>query len=536
LSIDARRLLGFAFAAADLLLEIAPGTHRITCALGASQAVLGPEPADPVGCDWRDLVHADDRPLVEAMFVAVEDGVRRAFAPVRLARGRAVGLNARMLPETGGGISCALTHCPPPRVAATADGLHTRTGFESIVRELAEAARLTGAELEVALIEMAGLGAAGEAASLRAAGALRLEAEGGVAAARLSPERFALLRRRGDDSAALARRLARAVTALPGVEVAVEGQAQIVPLEGVSASRLSRALHLALEDFEAEGLAEASPGTLAQAMNRSVRRTLARAGELGAAVSQRRFTLAFQPVVGLADGALHHHEVLVRFENAHSPFALVRMAEEFDLIEELDQAVTEQAVRRMRGPRGADERLAVNVSGRTITSPGYLAAVRGMLKSATELGKRLLFEITESAAIDDLALADRHVQALREMGARVCLEDFGAGAASLAYLQRLSVDIVKIDGRYVRDLVTGGRDAALVSHIVNLCRDLGVQTVAEMVETPEIEAAAIAAGVDYGQGWLYGRPADRPEAPPARPAPSALARPGRRAGAKLEWG
>lgn len=525
-----RRMLGFAFAGADLLVEMAPD-GRILFALGAAQVVLGVDHGALVGTDWRDLVDPDDQALVEAMLVAVADGVRRAYSPVRLkAGGRSVGLQARAMPDNGGRISCAMNAVPRPKVAEGAEGLYTRDSFEALARELTAAARATGVQLELAMVELDGLAEAGPEAARRAAGALRLEAENGTAAARLSPDRFALLRRSGEDSQALARRLTRAI-AHGGANVAVTATTQTVPLEGLTPARLSRALHLALEDFTAEGLKDGAPLTLAEAMNRSVRRTLAQAGELGAAVAQRRFTLAFQPVVRLSDDSLHHHEVLVRFENGHSPFALIRMAEEFDLIEELDRAVLDQTVKRLKGARAGDERLAVNISGRTITSPTFIAEIERMIQKDPRLKGRLLFEITESAAIDDLTLADRHIQTLRGLGSLVCLDDFGAGASSMSYLQKLSVDIVKIDGRYVRDLVAGGRDAALVSHVVNLCRELGVQTVAEMVETPEVEEAIRAAGVDFGQGWLYGKPSDRPEEPVVRKPAGTM----RRAGAVNEW-
>ena len=134
----------------------------------------------------------------------------------------------------------------------------------------------------------------------------------------------------------------------------------------------------------------------------------------------------------------------------------------------------------------------------------------------------------------DLDVANRHIQSLRGLGCKVCLDDFGAGAASFAYLQRLSVDVVKIDGRYVRDLASDGRDGALVRHLVQLCKELKVKTVAEMVETPEIEDAARRAGVDFAQGWLYGRPADRPEPAILREVAAPVV--ARRAGLKEQWG
>jgi EAL domain-containing protein (putative c-di-GMP-specific phosphodiesterase class I) len=96
------------------------------------------------------------------------------------------------------------------------------------------------------------------------------------------------------------------------------------------------------------------------------------------------------------------------------------------------------------------------------------------------------------------------------MGSLVCLDDFGAGS-SFAYLQELTLDIVKIDGRYVRELAGNGRDGAMVRRLVELCRDLKIRTVAEMVETVEVEEVVRKAGVDFAQGWLFGKPADTPQ-------------------------
>ena len=118
--IDPRRLLGLAFASADLLVEI-DSDERVSLVLGAGQSVLGTDMGDPVGRDWRTLIHGDDQALVEAMIICVADGVRRAYAPVRLSGvDRAVSLSARGLPENAGRVSCALTACPMPPVPATA--------------------------------------------------------------------------------------------------------------------------------------------------------------------------------------------------------------------------------------------------------------------------------------------------------------------------------------------------------------------------------------------------------------------------------
>jgi EAL domain-containing protein (putative c-di-GMP-specific phosphodiesterase class I) len=239
-----------------------------------------------------------------------------------------------------------------------------------------------------------------------------------------------------------------------------------------------------------------------------MKQTLSEVGALGEAIRDRKFRLVYQPVVKVKDGSLHHFETLVRFGAEESPFPRIRMAEEMDLIEPLDLAILEQAVATLARDPGL--KLAVNVSGRTITSGSYVAAACKLIETHANVRGRLFFELTESAAIEDLVLADRHLQALRAEGCLVCLDDFGAGAASLAYLQQLGLDIVKIDGRYIRDLQTGGREATFVKHLVKMCGELKIQTLAEMVETQAAEDAVRRAGVDLAQGWRYGAAEDIP--------------------------
>ena len=293
---------------------------------------------------------------------------------------------------------------------------------------------------------------------------------------------------------------------------------------------MMRALRFSLDKFLADGSPPES-STLSEVVGHSVEKTVAQAGAFGALVRARRFKLVFQPVIAIDDGSVHHHEVLVRFDGDRSPFAMIRMAEELDIIEHLDCAVAEEAVLRLRADPTKKLRLAVNVSGRTIVNPSFVDSVT-KLTAQGDLRGRLMFEVTESAAIDDLHRAQRHIAALQAMGLKVCLDDFGSGASSFAYLQQLNVDVVKIDGSYVRELASSGRDGAMIRHLVGLCHELGVEVVAEMVETQAIEDVLRRAGVDYAQGWLYGQASSEPAYPAPRPSPSAA----RRRGSVDQWG
>jgi len=362
----------------------------------------------------------------------------------------------------------------------------------------------------LAFVEMDGLAAAADrlpddrrsALKKRIAGSLRALSQGGAAAAQLAEERYALVRPAGETPESLTARMQKLI-ALAGETDDIRLGAKSMALTGeASPSQVVRALRYALDDFIAGGAGAVASLSLQDAVSEQVRHTIKKASALGAAVAEGRFKLVYQPVVTLATGQLHHHEVLVRFGEEGSPFPMIRMAEELDMIEALDLSVVQRAADELA--RAPALKLAVNVSGRTIVSPALVNKVRDLMRARPALSGRLMFEVTESATIDDLPLADRHIQAVRNLGCEVCLDDFGAGAASLAYLQQLSLDVVKIDGRYIRDLQHGGREATFVKHLVKMCGELGVRTLAEMVETRDAEDAVRRAGVDMAQGWLYG--------------------------------
>lgn len=514
MSIGSHRLLGFAFASADLLLEIT-SEGRIAFALGASEAISGRLEEALLGKPWRVFVDPADQPMVEALFDGLEVGQRAGPLIVRLATedgaSRAASFCAFRAPGNDEALSCALSLADPDAVPLAAE-LPDRKKFEELTATLLQTAQATGAKLELAFIELAGLGAVREqsapevrkALETRLAGVLRAQAHGGQAATELGEDRFALVRSRGEDAGALSRRVARLMNL--GAEDTIRPSADVIPLKAEGGSRHAvRALRYSLDAYLREGHA-AAPADLSDALSQAMQRTLDEVGALGAAIREKRFRLVYQPVVSLSDGALHHYETLVRFGDDGSPFPMIRMAEEMELIEQLDLAILERAVGVLVEEPAL--RLAVNVSGRTISSPTFIEQACALLASQPRSRGRLMFELTESAALDDLAQADRHLQALRAQDCEICLDDFGAGAASLAYLQQLRLDVVKIDGRYIRDLQHGGREATFVRHLVRMCSELGVRTLAEMVETQDAEDAVRRAGVDLAQGWLYGAAKD----------------------------
>ena len=141
--------------------------------------------------------------------------------------------------------------------------------------------------------------------------------------------------------------------------------------------------------------------------------------------------------------------------------------------------------------------------------------------------------MTETAEIEDVEEAGRTADALRSLGVPFCLDDFGAGAIDIRLLRELRPNIVKLDGSYIPGVIQGGRERALVAGMVEIGRGAGAEIVAERIETRAEAEALQALGVQYGQGWLFGRPVPLPNRPHH---PSAAARPGRRGGQKEDWG
>jgi EAL domain-containing protein (putative c-di-GMP-specific phosphodiesterase class I) len=186
---------------------------------------------------------------------------------------------------------------------------------------------------------------------------------------------------------------------------------------------------------------------------------------------------------------------------------MVTFAEELGIIEQFDLVVCQRAVQYLMDEgRGSQARLAVNLSAQSVESDMFIDTLLELLKG-TRVADKLLFEITESTRIKDLKKTDMAIQRLRSQGFCVGLDDFGAGSASIDYLHALTVDFVKIDGTYVREILSDHRSALILKALCTLCRDLGVYTVAEMVETREQVAKLRELGLDCGQGYFFGKPA-----------------------------
>lgn len=530
---DRERFVTFAFAGADLLVE-ATADGRVTFAAGAFRSRLGWEPATLVGRPVTSMVAPEDQLAFGTCLALL--GARGRIAPTELrlanaGRSRTV-LSGLVRPgPTGGGLLC-LSFGPAASTAhASSPQLRDAGNFGREVEGRLRTAWDEPAEGSPALdlLEVVGHGAHLPTAEVAAA-LLDQVGPGGVAG-EIAPGRFALLRDPAAatgmlDLAGLVAGLQQALSA-SGVAAKIVG-AERLELgspgdEQATTMQAVRALRCALSAFGRGGAPALAAAGFHGGLGGFVTAATNHAAALRSAVAERRFRLAFQPIVRLADRELHHYEALLRPEPIHGIGVdhagdFVAMTEMLGVSEELDWNVFLAA--RAAAARG-NVAVAFNLSGLSVQSPEFRARLLAMLdRRSAGLAARLLVEVTETAEIEDEAAAAATLEALRERGIAVCLDDFGCGAAAFRYLRRFRVDHVKIDGSYVRNAAENERDRSFVGAMVDLSRSVGADAIAEQIETEAVAEVMQEIGVRYGQGWLFGPATDLPEAaaaPPRRP-------------------
>lgn len=238
------------------------------------------------------------------------------------------------------------------------------------------------------------------------------------------------------------------------------------------------------------------------------------AARLREVIRQDRLTLYAQRIVPALpageDGT--HVELLVRMIGEDGrlvpPGAFIPAAERFDLMAPIDRWVITEALSRL-GPKIAAVpglEISLNLSGNSLNDPGLLEEVLALVNSSPLPAERVTFEVTESAALNNLAAAGAFMGRLREAGCRIALDDFGVGLSSFAYLKTFPVDCVKIDGSFVRHIVDDATDRAIVESMNTLAHRLGARTVAEFVEDEAAARILREIGVDFLQGYAFGTP------------------------------
>lgn len=235
------------------------------------------------------------------------------------------------------------------------------------------------------------------------------------------------------------------------------------------------------------------------------------------ALEQDALHLVFQPIVAVSSGEVHHFEVLVRMVGTNgvlvAPGKFIPAAEQFGLIQWVDRQIVSKAIRRLAAlpEEMRDIGFSINLSGLSVGRQDTYELIEREVSDTGVDPARITFEITETAACEQLANAIDFIQKIRQLGCMVSLDDFGVGFSSFSYLKHLSADVLKIDGSFIRDIHNNHADQLFVKALVDVARGMGMRTIAEFVENKQVFELVRDLGVDYVQGYYLGQPQSSPE-------------------------
>ncbi len=230
------------------------------------------------------------------------------------------------------------------------------------------------------------------------------------------------------------------------------------------------------------------------------------------ALLENELFLVYQPVVKLSNGEVSHYEALIRMKGEGNiiimPNQFIPAAERMGLIHSIDLWVVETAIDFLSELPEEMGRLslAINLSSAAFQDVALLPTIRDKLELTWVDASRLTFEITETAAVENFEKTRDMINSIRALGCKFALDDFGAGFCSFNYLKSFPVDYVKIDGQFIQNLINDETDQVLVRSMAEIANQLGKKTIAEFVETPKTISKLKEIGVDFAQGYIFGRP------------------------------
>ncbi|WP_249975838.1 bifunctional diguanylate cyclase/phosphodiesterase [Vreelandella olivaria] len=231
---------------------------------------------------------------------------------------------------------------------------------------------------------------------------------------------------------------------------------------------------------------------------------------LHSALESDSFELMVQPIVRLADRDIKHYEVLLRMRNPDGslvePIHFIPVAEQSGLVVQVDRWVIKHSLQALKKLRERGISLAINLSGQSLHDMGLRQYLMDELHRSGADPRHLILEVTETAAITDFSTARDVLQAVRDLGCRTALDDFGVGFSSFHYLGQLPVDYIKIDGSFIRSLLINPDSHTIVKAVADIAKGFGKQTIAEYVDQEALAPILKYYGITYGQGFHLGKP------------------------------
>jgi EAL domain-containing protein (putative c-di-GMP-specific phosphodiesterase class I) len=513
------RFISFMFGAADLLIET-DQRGQISFLGGATQRVAPAGPGALVGRPLGELFASEDRPLAEiglarmrsqGNMMPVVVRLKQDGEPATIFGGCALpnGHTVLFLSVAQGASAEADQN---PNVAGIVAGLQSPIAFAATVRDKFQGTEAGERRLTLVAIDSPAPEIRDAMHQIEDGLFARLSSDrrfGGrvLAVGRISDARYGILHDGPLDAGGLrrhARRLARElVPDAPPLQL-TSTAIRLRPGSGRSDLVATAAVYVMarLASGADSSVALLRRASLAQLMVETTNRI----GTLRRILDRGDFDLAHQPIIDFRTGRIHHTEALIRFRDGGPPNQWIALAEAADIVTELDIAVCRRAIAVAETMSADAPAFATNLSGRSLENAGFVGQLRSLLVKRPALPAKLMFELTETAVVRDIDAVDTAVQELRQLGFKVCLDDFGAVATSIHYLRSIKVDYVKIDGLFARSCLRNPNDRSILSHVIALCRGSGAGVIVEMIETAEQAESFRALGADFAQGYYFGSP------------------------------
>jgi len=533
----AKRFVALAFCRADLFFEL-NDDHKICFAAGATPSVFGKSTHEMTGMDFLDLIHADDCDMVAHLLMTASaegrfDDVSTRMITLKNGAAEAAIAGYRV-PDFDNNFFLAVKITPKKRAEPrrretdrdTEAQVLNADSYKTVAASRLKDFETAGGEAKVTMVKIDNLETLKQDLSQQdqtklmtaIGGILRQDSLGGDTAGRIDDESFSFVHDKNVDIEQVGQKIEDAAKEITPDGVQINSQTTSISgdTEGLNEEQIAKAIAYTMKSFSS-GQNIAQPANMTSMFEKMMAETTKQIDAFRKICATKNFDLVYMPICHLNSGRVHHFEALTRFKTGsgeESPYQLITLAEEIGVISEFDLVVAQKAIDFIiqRATKGYQTPIAVNVSGHSIQDKDFLKELHALVKKATNVSRMLMFEITESAEILDLESVNASIQEFRQKGFKFALDDFGAGAASFDYLNSFDVDTVKFDGPVVKRAYATDKGKAFLASMATLCRETGVETIAEMVEDEPLATFLKDCGIDLGQGYYFGRPERNVEA------------------------
>ncbi|MGE5546200.1 MAG: EAL domain-containing protein [Solirubrobacterales bacterium] len=518
------RFIAFAFAGADLLLEMDEGDNIVFSA-GAGESLYGVADGDLQGRPLADFIFPRDLQRFKEALQRLRNTGRLDHTPLTLmgtagtvTRMRLAGIRLPQFPES---YHLALSRIPPiapydeERNPEAAD---PKARFVEMVQQRLNESNRIGQEYHLTLFDLSGnfdQVEPGTAQSFLATLHHTLEecSVRGASAGILSDRSFGLVHDDKVSAQQVQKRVHQLTEKFKGKVSGAQVQMRSATLDmedsALSDEDIGKALNFIVTNFVRDS-AQFAIKSLADGARTAIDDTLVRVRNFRKMVKADRLVFLFQPIVNLRTGAVLKYEAFARITHNGGfflPHQIIPFATDVGLIGEFDLAACNKALAMMKAASEVSPlaNISVNVSGHSLGNPGFYQALFKLLEANKGLLNRLVIEVTDAARIHNLNEAKRLLSRLRKLGARISLDDFGSRGSAFDLLRILPVDYAKIDAEYVLD-ARDPRGRSVLKAITGMCQELGITTVGECVEDAEMVRILRDVGVDYAQGHYFAKP------------------------------